>query len=50
MKNSTIQQAPENALPADRAKNVTRFEYICLMLARIGDKVFFFLCHADLKF
>lgn len=36
MKNSTIQQAPENALPADRAKNVTRFEYICLMLARIG--------------
>ena len=36
MENSTIKQAPENALPADRAKNVTRFEYICLMLARIG--------------
>ena len=27
---------PENALPSDTGKNVTRFEYICLMLARIG--------------
>jgi Na+/melibiose symporter-like transporter len=36
MENNTIQQAPDNALPADRAKNVTKFEYVCLMLARIG--------------
>ena len=36
MENNVNLQAPENALPADRAKNVTRFEYICLMLARIG--------------
>ena len=36
MENNTIQQAPDNALPADRVKNVTKFEYVCLMLARIG--------------
>ncbi len=29
-------QKPANALPSDSGKNVTRFEYICLMLARIG--------------
>lgn len=27
---------PENALPADTGKCVTKFEYVCLMLARIG--------------
>ncbi len=29
-------QRPENALPPEQCKNVTRFEYICLMLARVG--------------
>ena len=29
-------QAPDNALPPEQRKNVTRFEYICLMLARVG--------------
>ncbi len=27
---------PDNALPPEQQKNVTRFEYICLMLARVG--------------
>lgn len=27
---------PANALPSDTGKNITTFEYICLMLARIG--------------
>lgn len=27
---------PENALPSHIGKNVTKFEYVCLMLARIG--------------
>ncbi len=27
---------PKNALPSDTGKNVTTFEYVCLMLARIG--------------
>ncbi len=27
---------PANALPPDQNKNITKFEYICLMLARIG--------------
>ncbi|MBR3595902.1 MAG: MFS transporter [Clostridia bacterium] len=27
---------PANALPADTGKNVTTFEYVCLMLARVG--------------
>ena len=27
---------PKNALPSDIGKNVTKFEYVCLMLARIG--------------
>ena len=29
-------QKPANALPSDTGKNVTRFEYVCLMLARVG--------------
>lgn len=29
-------QKPANALPSDVGKNVTKFEYVCLMLARIG--------------
>ena len=28
--------APSNALPPDQGKNVTTFEYVCLMLARVG--------------
>ncbi len=28
--------APVNALPADVGKNITKFEYVCLILARIG--------------
>lgn len=28
--------APANALPSDIGKNITKFEYVCLMLARIG--------------
>ena len=27
---------PKNTLPSDTAKHITRFEYICIMLARIG--------------
>ncbi|MBQ2848566.1 MAG: MFS transporter [Clostridia bacterium] len=27
---------PANALPSDTGKHITRFEYVCLMLARIG--------------
>ena len=33
---SAAVQRPDNALPPEQRKNVTRFEYICLMLARIG--------------
>ncbi len=33
-KNNSI--PPKNALPGDVGKNVTTFEYVCLMLARIG--------------
>ncbi len=33
---NTALQRPDNALPPEQRKNVTRFEYICLMLARIG--------------
>ena len=29
-------QRPDNALPPEQSKNVTRFEYICLILARAG--------------
>ena len=29
-------ERPDNALPPEQQKNVTRFEYICLMLARVG--------------
>lgn len=28
--------APVNALPSETGKNITKFEYVCLMLARIG--------------
>ena len=28
--------APANALPSDTAKYITKFEYACLMLARVG--------------
>ncbi|MBR4241702.1 MAG: MFS transporter, partial [Eubacterium sp.] len=34
-KNSAL-IAPDNTLPAEQRKNVSTFEYICLMLARIG--------------
>ena len=27
---------PSNALPADTGKHITTFEYVCLMLARVG--------------
>ena len=33
---SAALKKPENALPSDTGKFVTKFEYICLMLARIG--------------
>ena len=33
---SAALKKPANALPSDTGKNVTTFEYICLMLARIG--------------
>ena len=33
---SASEPRPANALPADQGKNVTKFEYVCLMLARIG--------------
>lgn len=29
-------KAPANALPSGMGKNVTKFEYVCLMLARVG--------------
>ena len=29
-------KAPANALPSDTARSVTKFEYVCLMLARVG--------------
>ncbi len=29
-------KAPANALPSDQGKNVTKFEYVCLILARVG--------------
>ncbi|MBR7072819.1 MAG: MFS transporter [Eubacterium sp.] len=32
----SVVQPPENALPAEQRKNVTTFEYVCLMMARIG--------------
>ena len=33
---ASVAQKPENALPPEQQKNVTPFEYVCLMLARIG--------------
>lgn len=36
MSNNAATLKPENALPSGTGKNVTKFEYICLMLARIG--------------
>ena len=33
---ATAVKAPANALPADSAKHITTFEYVCIMLARIG--------------
>ena len=36
MSNNAATVKPENALPSGTGKNVTKFEYICLMLARIG--------------
>ena len=33
--NSAV-KVPENALPPEQIKNITKFEYVCLMLARIG--------------
>ena len=35
-KTTSAATPPAGALPADTEKNVTRFEYVCLMLARIG--------------
>lgn len=34
--NAKTGAAPANALPSDSAKHITTFEYVCLMLARIG--------------
>lgn len=34
--NAKAGAAPANALPSDSAKHITTFEYVCLMLARIG--------------
>ena len=31
-----ISAVPSNALPSDTAKHITKFEYACLMLARVG--------------
>lgn len=38
MKKATVSAstAPVNALPSETGKNITKFEYVCLMLARIG--------------
>ncbi len=33
---ASVAERPENALPPEQQKNVTKFEYVCLMLARIG--------------
>ncbi len=33
---ATVNSAPSNALPLDTAKHITTFEYVCLMLARVG--------------
>ena len=33
---ASVNKTPSNALPSDIGKNVTTFEYVCLMLARIG--------------
>lgn len=33
---TTVNKPPANSLPSDSGKNVTTFEYVCLMLARIG--------------
>ncbi len=35
-KEDDLSTKPANALPADQGKCVTRFEYVCLMLARVG--------------
>ena len=35
-KEEDLSTKPANALPADQGKSVTRFEYVCLMLARVG--------------
>ena len=34
-KNATLGK-PANALPSDTGKNITKFEYVCLILARMG--------------
>ncbi|MBQ6163225.1 MAG: MFS transporter [Clostridia bacterium] len=34
--NLSASKAPVNALPSDQGKNVTKFEYVCLILARVG--------------
>ncbi len=36
LNNRSFAKAPANALPPDTAKHITNFEYICIMLARIG--------------
>ncbi|MCR5041778.1 MAG: MFS transporter [Clostridia bacterium] len=33
---ASVSVKPENALSGDRGKNVTKFEYVCLILARVG--------------
>ena len=33
---ASVAERPDNALPPEQRKNVTKFEYVCLMLARIG--------------
>ncbi len=35
-KKSTTLEAPANALPSGIGQSVTKFEYVCLMLARVG--------------
>ena len=35
-KNNSLTKAPANALSPELGKNITTFEYVCLMLARIG--------------
>ena len=36
LNNPSVAKAPANALPPDTAKYITKFEYVCIMLARIG--------------